>query len=292
MPVVSVIIPNYGGRHLLQKHLPDVLACMQTGDEIIIVDDASPDDSVVWLVEQFAARKVNPNTYAGTWEQGAHSGAVVIIANTTNQRFAVSANIGATHATGEYLFLLNTDVSPLATCRDRLVAAFTNDAVFAVGCLEYEQSVGGAKSGKNRLWFERGLFFHAKAGTMQSGSTAWVSGGSGMFRRRIWQELGGFDVAFAPAYWEDIDLSHRARKAGYAILFCEDAVVLHQHETTNSQTFTKAALLHMSWRSADLFTRKHATTSELLQYYLWRPFWWWQRAKALITLHLSRRSMQ
>ena len=52
-PVVSVIIPNYNGRQLLEQNLPGVLAALVSGDELLIVDDASSDDSVEWLVERF-----------------------------------------------------------------------------------------------------------------------------------------------------------------------------------------------------------------------------------------------
>jgi glycosyltransferase involved in cell wall biosynthesis len=45
MSSVSVVIPNYNGKHLLEKHLPSVLSSMRSGDELLIIDDASTDDS-------------------------------------------------------------------------------------------------------------------------------------------------------------------------------------------------------------------------------------------------------
>ncbi|MCD8484488.1 glycosyltransferase [Candidatus Woesebacteria bacterium] len=55
-PALSVVIPTFNGRHLLQKHLPDVVAMLRDGDEIVIVDDASTDDTAHW-VKSFSPEK-------------------------------------------------------------------------------------------------------------------------------------------------------------------------------------------------------------------------------------------
>ncbi len=276
-PQVSVIIPNYNGAALLPKHLPKIFACLHDTDEVIVVDDASTDDSVAWLRTKFDLQPLSSDLSAGTWSYKQSSGVLKLLRNRTNLRFAATCNKGVEQSQGELLFLVNTDVSPLADCRNSLVKWFSNTAVFAVGCLEYEDSQRGQESGKNELWFERGLFIHSKARDMQTGPTAWVSGGSGMFRKSMWQKLNGFDLKFSPAYWEDIDLSFRAQKKGFSVLFDRAAAVLHQHETTNSHTFSQRNLLRMSWKSSDYFARKHASAIQLIQYFLWRPFWWWKR---------------
>lgn len=54
MKSVSVIIPTYNGLSLLQKHLPAVLDMLRAGDELLIVDDAGHDETLNWLMEQFA----------------------------------------------------------------------------------------------------------------------------------------------------------------------------------------------------------------------------------------------
>lgn len=45
-----------------------------------------------------------------------------------------------------------------------------------------------------------------------------ANGGSSIYRRKIWNKLGGVDLIFEPAWWDDADLSQRARDAGYSIL--------------------------------------------------------------------------
>ena len=111
-------------------------------------------------------------------------------------RFAAAANMGVLYSKNDLILLLNNDVKPSKKVRSELVEHFTDPLVFGVGCLEYERNKDGEKSGKNKLWFERGLFMHSKADDMFSGKTAWVSGGSGMFDKEKWMFLNGFDKRF------------------------------------------------------------------------------------------------
>ena len=54
-----------------------------------------------------------------------------------------------------------------------------------------------------------------------------------MVRRSVWQELGGFDETFAPAYYEDTDLCFSARQAGYKVLYQPASSVVHYEGVTN-----------------------------------------------------------
>lgn len=56
MSAVSVVIPNYNGKHLLAKHLPAVLEAMRAGDELIVIDDNSTDESWEWLQTYFSTK--------------------------------------------------------------------------------------------------------------------------------------------------------------------------------------------------------------------------------------------
>jgi len=150
------------------------------------------------------------------------------------------------------------------------------ETVFAVGCLELEQaeSTSGRAvlGGKNRLWFERGLFVHARAQDYTSGPTTWVSGGSGLFDKAKWLELGGFDEQFYPAYWEDIDLSYRASQRGWKVLFEAKAVVHHTHETTNASVFSQRQTQLFSITNGLRFFWKHATLPQKLAHFCWLPY--------------------
>lgn len=265
---VSVVIPNYNGQHLLERHLPSVLAAMRDDDELVIIDDCSTDESWQWLQKEFKS---------GQWKHGKKSGPVHLLHNEVNQRFAVSCNKAVERATRPLIFLINSDVAPHKDTITQLTTHFTDENVFAVGCLEYEQNDKTGKpvlGGKNVLEFKRGMFVHRRADNFETGETAWASGGSSMFDRDKWLALGGFDLDYYPAYWEDIDLSMRAKKMGWKVLFDADAKADHHHETTNMTAFGEKKMKRMSWQHANTFTHKHATLLQKLQYYLWQPYWW------------------
>jgi GT2 family glycosyltransferase len=320
-PQVSVVIPSYNGQSLLKKNLPAVLAALQPGDEVIIVDDASQDQTTKWFHEQFLDQ----------WQQKLRELQleVELLTNSTNLRFAATANQGVQQAQNNLIWLLNNDVSPTTQALDYLRPHFTRQEnlqkqegkqaggstkhrrpLFAVGCLEIEteqtlprellesiytqdkqqllqqgltqlkrycQQKQIALGGKNKLEFKRGMFIHARADNFQPGPTAWASGGSAIFDREKWLQLGGFDLDFAPMYWEDVDLSYRARQRGWQVWFEPRSIVYHRHETTNQATFGQDYMRQVSWRNAHRFVHKHADAWEKLQYWLWQPYWWWQR---------------
>jgi GT2 family glycosyltransferase len=289
MKHISVIIPTYNGKHLLDKHLPAVFACLRTGDEVVIIDDHSSDASVAWLVQKFELENdLTPKNVAQEGEaafslhRGFYKGILLtIVANHQNVRFGQAVNRGIEVSKHQHILLLNSDVKPLPGVIEALLPYFEDNSVFGVGCLEQEPGKNNTIvwGGKNKLWFSKGMFIHSRADSYDSGSTAWVSGGSGMFDKAKWQQLGGFDRAYYPAYWEDIDISYRARKKGWQVLFESKAVVEHHHETTNNDVCGQAKIEAMSWKNAQVFVWKNGTISQRILHVFWKPYWWWQQFK-------------
>ncbi len=299
--LVSVVIPSYNGRHLLKDHLPSVLASMRNNDELVIVDDASSDDTIDWLRKPFELRSPLKNAdtqgefelYAGTWQKKALclkagknqtnsllSGRVTVIKNLENLRFAGSCNRGVKQANNPLIFLLNNDVMPTSLVLDRLLPHLSDPDVFAVSCLELEPEKQYKRSGKNKLWFEKGLFHHSWADDFETGKTAWASGGSAMFDRAKWLQLDGFDLDYYPAYWEDIDLSFRARhQHNWQVWFEAGAKVYHNHETTHQTALGRKKMREISWQNADKFTWKNSNLRQKILYLAWRPYWWWRRSR-------------
>lgn len=286
----TALIPNYNGRHLLEKYLPSVFATLQAEDELLIVDDTSTDDSVAWLIKTFNCKhqpkqsSADFTVFQGFSKNIHHSEIIVtVVVNAENLRFGASCNRGVKLAKHELIFLLNSDVEPHKDALKHLLSHFQPDptmsSVFGVGCLEIETAQNGAQAGKQNLWFEKGLFMHSKALDFSAGETAWVTGGSGLFSRQKWLEIGGFDPLFYPAYWEDIDLSFQARKRGWQVLFEPKAVVNHNHETTNQSVFGQRKIAEMSWRNGLKFTWKNADLRQKIAFLLWQPYWCYQRMK-------------
>jgi len=280
----SVVIPTYNGYSLLKKHLPLVEKLINTHDELIIIDDASQDRSVDFLIkryhlhqeENFSDQYGQAKFYLGSLD---HRTTIKLVVNQFNLRFAASCNRAVKQCQHKLVLLINNDVAPAKNLLDVLTTDFSkNNKLFAIGCKESEPSLK-ASGGKNKLWFEKGIFQHSRAKKFISGETAWASGGSMIFDRQKWLELNGFDTDYYPAYWEDIDLSARAKKKGWQVKFNEKAAVTHNHESTNKSVFGQQALETISWQHTHLFVRKHGTNKQKLQNILWRPYWAYQRLK-------------
>lgn len=264
-PNISVVIPSYAGKKLLQKHLPDVLEQLIPGDEVIVVDDASPepDDTMSWLETQAEKHEKNGITIVG-------------IQHVRNQRFAATVNTGVQAATKDIIWLLNNDVSPLT---DKSVEKaqywFDQDKkLFAIGCAEVQTSSPNAqKFGRGTGNFRRGLLVHWYDSEQTLPTTLWTAGGSMFVDREKYLELGGMDQLFAPAYEEDRDLSYRALKRGWNIRHDVEIVVHHQHETTNTSVFGQRAITIASWKNQFLIVWKNIGDWSLLaQHLLWLPY--------------------
>lgn len=256
---ISLIIPNFNGKDLLEKYLPSILSAAvdytEGKAEVIIVDDGSTDDSTKFI--------------------GLNYPEIKLIIKNNNTGFADSCNIGVEKSEGEIVILLNSDVSPQKDFLNPLIKHFTDQQVFAVGCLEKSFQEGKEiLSGKSIGYFRQGLIWHNRDKDQQSfGNTFWVAGGSGAFRKSIWKKLAGFDLIFAPFYWEDIDLSYRAQKAGFKTLFEPKSVVFHNHESTIAKLNSLEDIKVISVRNQLLFFWKNISDAELLfKHLLWIPF--------------------
>ncbi len=258
---ITVVIPNYNGRVELLRNLPSVLA-MAKGEEVIVVDDASNDDSVDVLRNKF------PN--------------VIVIQKSKNEGFASTVNEGVKHASGELILLLNHDVSPAKDLLTHLLPHFKDIKVFAVSCLEKSEENGeivfrGRGIGK----FERGFLIH-KRGEINKHNTLWAGGGASIFRKDLWEKLGGMDKIYDPFYWEDIDLSYRAQKAGYKILFEPKSIVVHRHERgAIRKLYPETKIKVIAYRNQILFVWLNITDIlYLLEHFIYLPYY---LLKALIS---------
>lgn len=249
---VSIVIPNWNGSNLLAKHLPDVVAAAR-GAQIVVADDHSTDESVRLLKEKFAA--------------------VERVVSTRHEGFASTVNLGVGRATGEVVVLLNSDVVPEKDFLSPLMVHFKDPMVFGVGCLEKSVEKGNiVLRGRGEAAWRRGFFVHWK-GEATGTNTAWISGGSGAFRKKIWDRLGGMDRLYNPFYWEDIDISYRAQKAGYRLVFEPSSIVRHLHEEGKiAQVYASGAVNRIAYRNQFIFIWKNISDPWfLLTHIIWTP---------------------
>jgi len=240
---ISIVIPNWNGRHLLEKHLPKVIA-YSPGCEIIITDDGSVDDSVAYIKKNFPRMHV--------------------VQHPSQSGFAGNVNRGVNTAGNDIIILLNTDVEPEYGWLEPLIAHFQDKNVFAVGCLEKSHEKDGIiLRGRGLSKWSKGFFFHSKGETNKT-TTAWVCGGSGAFRKTMWDQLGGMDELYNPFYWEDIDLSYRAAKAGYRLVFEPKSIIHHWHEEGPIKSkYSKNDVMRIVQRNAFIFHWKNISSKNL-----------------------------
>lgn len=202
----DIIIPSYNGKYLLEKHLPQVIKNSGRFRKIIIIDNGSDDDTVEWLSREYPE--------------------IDIVQNKTNLGFTKPVNQGVAVSQADFLVLLNNDVRPAKNYLKNVLRFFTDEKVFAVSFNENESSWPLVSWRDGKLQFTRS---EDKASPYYS---AWASGGSAVFRRSLWDKLGGLNEVYAPYYWEDIGIGYRAWKMGYKIIWDNQSVVYHEHEST------------------------------------------------------------
>src|SRR3990167_4577013 len=242
---ISIIVPNYNGEEILSKNLPKVLASVNNykpeNSELIITDDCSTDNSLD-VIKKFI--KDNKRSRIN----------IKLLTSSENKGFSSNVDRGAVSANGDILVLLNTDVIPSTNFLSPLIKHFEDEKVFAVGCMD--ESVENRKvisRGRGIGKWQRGLLVHS-AGSLDRKDTLWVSGGSGAFKKNIWDKLGGLDTLYGPFYWEDIDLSYRARKAGFETLFEKESRVRHEHqEGTIKRKYKPNRVRRIAYRNQFIF---------------------------------------
>jgi GT2 family glycosyltransferase len=227
-PDVSVVIVNYNGRRWIDDCLTAVLSQQDVQPEVIFVDNASTDGSVEYVGERFPA--------------------VRIVALQENTGFAGGNNAGARAARGRLLAFLNNDTVAdgrwLASLRLALDA--NPDAGLATSRIVYmhdPETVDSAGDAYTRAGgaFKRGHGAMASA-YLEPCEVFGACGAAFMIRRKLFEELGGFDEDFFLVY-EDVDLSYRAQLRGQRVLYVPGAIVRHAGSASMG-TVSRTSVFH------------------------------------------------
>jgi GT2 family glycosyltransferase len=217
-PSVSVLIVAWNSSAELRRTLPPLLAELREGDELIVVDNDSPDDSAA------VARELAPRAK--------------IVTMGRNRGFAGGANVGSSSATGDLLVILNPDAMPLPGWGE----AIRRPWLAGRGWSAWQGLVAGEdgariNSAGNPVHFTgivwAGLHDQPLAAAPGSGEVTAASGACLAVPLAVWRRLGGFAERFF-MYHEDVDLSLRLRLAGETVGIEPGAVVAHDYEFTAS----------------------------------------------------------
>jgi len=183
---------------------------------------------------------------------------ISLISNDKNNRgFAAAANLGADKLSTDYLLFINPDAYLLPGVIPPAIRFFNQHKTIGIvglslcnPSLEPETNCCGSPVTSFSLITRHLTSSHPPE---QPQSVGWVSGGAMIIRRRLWQQLHGFDPRFF-LYWEDVDLCRRALKLNQQIFYHPHLRVIHERGASLSDSPHKTKLYD---QSADKYFCKH-----------------------------------
>lgn len=209
-PAVSVVVPNFNGERILPACLDALRAQRAAPAEVVVVDNGSGDGSVA-LVER-------------------HYPEVRVLALDRNHGFAGGANRGVRVTSTPLVAVLNSDARPSPDWLERLLGAPSPAHVWQWGSILV--TPGGTVESAGDYWSDEGYAYKLGRGLdlaalPEEPYEAFAAPGAApLFRRDVFDELGGYDERFF-LYYEDIDLAYRALLRGYRALIVPQARVEH-----------------------------------------------------------------
>ncbi len=248
-PLLSIVIPTWNGRALLEECLASLRAQTFVGFEIVVVDDASTDNTAAWLTE------AHPD--------------VRIVRLPKNHGFCGAANAGLRAASGVWIFLLNNDMTLAPDALTALMAAADSGEADILGPLVlWRDAPDTIYAAGDRLLINgrpESIGYRAPvAGFPLSNTVFGITAGAALYRREVFARIGLFDEYFG-SYFEDADLSFRARLAGFRAALVPEARAWH---------VGSASLAGRNWlrsrqcyRNHALLVAKNFPTRLLLRYF-------------------------
>lgn len=180
-----------------------------------------------------------------------------------NLGFGASASECVYHCPADVVILLNDDVELRTDPMPHVQNIFHDESLFAATFQSVLKS-GRFREGAKRLVWPMGFprVLHNPADQLPPVNgyvpSAYAVGGHAAFHRQRFMELGGFDPLFAPFYWEDVDLSERARRAGWRIAYLPECQVVHEGTSAIRSRHDAEYLREITLRNRLLFAWRHA----------------------------------
>lgn len=228
-PVASVVIVTYGGWRWTAEALAALRDHTSAPYEVILVDNASPDETPERLRSEV---------------EGA-----TIVFNEANLGFGLAANQGAALARGRHLVFLNSDAMVRSGWLEALAGAVDADARVAAAIPRYMNVDGSVQEAGGLLWRDGSTLMWGHGADPEDPAFRFpraVDYGSAaclLVRRWAFEAVGGFDAAFRPMYCEDVDLMLALRARGMRTVYEPRAEVVHVRFGSSGQEETTARRL-------------------------------------------------
>jgi GT2 family glycosyltransferase len=225
-PKVSIVIPVYGQTHFALNCL-DSLARLRSkySVEVIVADDASPAAARTDVLQAIPWIR---------YERRTENGGFLECCNSTVQL-----------ARGEIVVLLNSDTRVVDGWLDELVEAFDLFPKAGMVGSKLFNDDGTLQEAGGIFWRDGSAHNYGRGDDPNrpqycfARQADFISGASIAIRKPVWDELGGFDPVYKPAYCEDADLAFRLRRAGYEVWFVPTSRAIHYEGITHGRDVTQ-----------------------------------------------------
>jgi GT2 family glycosyltransferase len=239
---ISVVIPTWRGRHLLETYLPSVFeACGRFRErsgartEIVLVEDAGGDDTASWVRSQLGE-------------------SVRLIEHDLNRGFSAACQTGFERADHPVVLLLNNDVRLHPDCIAPMVGHFEDPKVFAVTGKILSQDEKLFWNGGKVARFRRGMWSTYENYDVLPGAPSGLPllsftaiGAFSAFDRDKFLDVGGLDPLAIMV--EDVEVSYRGWKRGWYIRYEPRSVAYHDASRTMDRRYRRRTLDKLSRRS-------------------------------------------
>lgn len=255
-PSVAIVILNWNGKNFLQQFLPSVLATTYPNYKVVVADNASSDDSISFLKQNYPQAE--------------------LIILEKNFGFAKGYNDALKQVQADYYVLLNSDVEvttgwlrpaiellesneDYAVCQPKILA-YNNKHLF-----EYAGAAGGwidlygYPFAKGRI-FEVSEMDEGQFETMEE--VFWASGAAMIIKSKVYNQVGGFDE-YLFAHQEEIDLCWRIQLLDYKVFCCPQSIVYHVGGGTLPRGNSRKTFLN--FRNNQIILAKNLS---------WKEKWW------------------
>jgi GT2 family glycosyltransferase len=244
--ICSVLV-NYNGRRFLNDCIRRLQPCVRPGDEIVVVDNASADDSVAALIGEFPQ--------------------VTVLRQQRNLGVAAGNNVGVRYALARghaYVLLLNYDTRPSPDLIDELLAAADQDTLVTANTLVWnDPDRSNSHAGSFDWWLGRlrepYLGTRAREWPTAAREVDIADTCSLLVPRRVFETIGFMDEAYF-LYYDDTDFVVRARRAGFRCLFQPRATLEHYERGASGPVDASPVSVYYTSRNRLYFMRKHATS--------------------------------
>jgi len=227
---VSIIIPVFNQLRFTQACLDSLREEQGTERfEVIVVDDCSTD---------------------GTAEAVPRIPGVVYLRNETNSGFIASCNRGAEAARGKYLVFLNNDTLVRPGWLTALIDTFAEESRAGIVGSKLLYPNGRLQEAGGIVWRDASGWNYGKSDDPRKPEYTYLrevdycSAAALMIPKSLFASLGGFDSRYAPAYYEDTDLSFKVRRAGYKVLYQPLSEVVHYEGATGGTDLATGTKKH------------------------------------------------